>query len=210
MLVSGLVMVIVAYLIGSVPVGLLLGRVCGIDIREHGSGNLGATNIYRSLGLAAGVAVFVLDAAKGALPVLAALMLFGGPSEVARSTVLVLTGLAAIAGHNWSIYLGFQGGKGVSTGAGVLLVLFPAVTGVLFVVWVVVLLLSRYVSLASIVISLVFPVLVVLLNGSNGVYVAFSLVAAAVVIFKHRSNVGRILGGTEPKVWSTSSKDMLE
>lgn len=199
----GLALIIFAYLVGSIPVGLLVGKVFrGIDIRERGSGNVGATNAYRVLGPVAGVAVFAADVAKGALPVWIALQVVGGPISEARAAVLVLTGMAAIAGHNWSLYLGFQGGKGVSTAAGVLLVLFPITTLILLVIWVVVVAVTRYISVASIVISIAFPLLTLALNGDSAPYLAFSLVAAAVVVFKHRSNIGRVLAGTEPRVWS--------
>jgi len=201
-------MIIAAYLVGSVPVGLIVGKVFfGKDIREQGSGNLGATNAYRALGRVAGVLVFLLDVAKGGVPVYVALSLFGAPTDPRSTLVLVLTGMAAIAGHNWPIYLKFRGGKGVSTAAGVLVVLFPYLTAALTVVWIVAVLLTRYVSVGSIAIALGFPVLVTIFYGSNRVYVAFSVVAAAVVIFRHRSNIGRLLRGVEPRVLAGTSKE---
>lgn len=200
--------VIAAYLVGSIPVGLIVGKVAfGKDIRCEGSGNLGATNAYRTLGPVAGVFVFVLDVCKGALPVLAARSLYGPPAGQADCLLLVMIGMAAITGHNWPIYLKFKGGKGVATGAGVVLVLFPWITAILAGIWIAAVLVTRYVSVGSIAISVAFPVLVVLFYGSNVVYVGFSVVAAAVVIFKHRSNIGRLLRGTEPKVLSGASKE---
>lgn len=200
--------VIAAYLLGSVPVGLIVGKVFfGKDIRDEGSGNLGATNAYRALGPVAGVLVFVLDVAKGAAPVYVALRLWGQPTDPWSTLVLVMTGMAAIAGHNWPVYLKFRGGKGVSTAAGVLVVLFPYLTAALAVVWIVAVLLTRYVSVGSIAIALGFPVLVAIFYGSNRVYVAFSVVAAAVVIFRHRSNIGRLLRGVEPRVLAGTSKE---
>lgn len=206
----GVSIIIAAYLIGSIPVGLLVGKALfRVDIRALGSGNLGATNAYRILGPVPGIAVFAVDVAKGAAPVLVALRLSGGPVDAMHSGILVLTGMAAIAGHNWSLYLGFKGGKGVSTAGGVLLVLFPVITGILFIIWLAVLFTIRYVSLASIVISLAFPALVIAFYRHNPVYIAFSVVAAAVVIFKHRSNIGRMLGGMEPRIWSGGSEGTL-
>ncbi len=200
--------VIAAYLLGSVPVGLIVGKLFfGKDIREQGSGNLGATNAYRALGPVAGVLVFVLDVGKGAAPVYVALRLWGSPTDPWSTLVLVMTGMAAIAGHNWPVYLKFRGGKGVSTAAGVLVVLFPYLTAGLAVVWMAAVLLTRYVSVGSIAIALGFPVLVTIFYGSNRVYVAFSVVAAAVVIFRHRSNIGRLLRGVEPRVLAGTSKE---
>jgi glycerol-3-phosphate acyltransferase PlsY len=200
--------VIAAYLLGSVPVGLIVGKLFfGKDIREQGSGNLGATNAYRALGPVAGVLVFVLDVGKGAVPVYVALRLWGPPTDPWSTLVLVTTGMAAIAGHNWPVYLKFKGGKGVSTAAGVLVVLFPYLTAVLAVVWIVTVLLTRYVSVGSIAIAVCFPILVGIFHGSNPVYVAFSVVAAAVVIFRHRSNIGRLLRGVEPRVLAGTSKE---
>ncbi|RJQ54362.1 MAG: glycerol-3-phosphate 1-O-acyltransferase [Actinobacteria bacterium] len=199
----GLLIIAAAYLIGSMPIGLVVGLAFyGVDIREYGSGNLGATNAYRTLGPVGGIVVFAGDVAKGALPVLAAVALVAPEPATLRSALLVLTGLAAIAGHNWSLYLRFRGGKGVSTAAGVLLVLFPFITAILFAIWVAVLVATRYVSLASMAIALTFPALVVILYHGNAIYVGFSLIASAVVLFKHRSNIGRLIGGTEPKIWS--------
>lgn len=201
-------LVIASYLVGSTPVGLLVGKFFfGADIRTKGSGNLGATNAYRVLGPIAGLAVFALDVAKGAVPVLVALGVSGPPTDVSHSVALVAVGMAAIAGHNWSIYLGFSGGKGVATAAGVLVVLFPAVTGILTVVWIVAVLTTGYVSVASIAISGLFPLLVIVFCRQNPVYVAFSVVAAAVVLFRHRSNIGRLLQGTEPKVLTGRPKE---
>lgn len=210
MLVS-IAVICAAYLIGSIPFGLLAGKLRGVDIRTRGSGNVGATNAYRTLGPAVGIVVFALDVAKGALPTLLAMNLsrlappLSGPAtDTWHSVVLVLTGMAVIAGHNWSLYLGFQGGKGVATGAGVLLVLFPLFTAVLLIVWIIVVATTRYVSAGSIVISALFPVLVVAFHHGNVVYVVFSLAAAAVVLFRHRSNIGRLLAGTEPRIWSST------
>ena len=137
---------IIAYLLGSVPNGLLLCRaIWHIDIREYGSRNIGATNVYRTLGKGPGALVFALDFLKGFLAVYIAMLLVGTPLS------MVLGGIAAILGHSASVFLRFKGGKGVATGLGVIAMLMPAVTGVVFFAWLVIVLVTRYVSLGSIV-----------------------------------------------------------
>ncbi len=207
-LILGAFIIAAAYFIGAIPIGLLVGKTFyGIDIREQGSGNLGATNAYRALGPVGGAAVFIGDVAKGALPVLAMKLLVGGLADPLHSLLLVLTGLAAIAGHNWPVYLHFKGGKGVSTAAGVLVVLFPQITAILLVIWIVVLALTRYVSVASMTIAVVFPVLVLVFERQNYVYIGFSLIACLVVLFRHRTNFGRLLARCEPKMWGGRAKE---
>src|SRR5262245_15889454 len=143
--------VLAAYLVGAVPFGYLVARARGVDIFQHGSGNIGATNVGRVLGRKFGVLVFLLDFAKGALPAAVAAGLAGRAGNLPPDTLPVAAGLAAFLGHLFPVYLRFHGGKGVATGAGVVAVLLPLPAAGALVAWVVVLCLTRYVSLASVV-----------------------------------------------------------
>ena len=185
---------IIAYLLGSVPNGLLLCRaIWHIDIREHGSRNIGATNVYRTLGKGPGALVFALDFLKGFLAVYIAMLLVGTPLS------MVLGGIAAILGHSASVFLRFKGGKGVATGLGVIAMLMPAVTGVVFFAWLVIVLITRYVSLGSIVGAALVPVLAFFL-GCPTEYTVFGVLAAVLVIVRHHTNITRLLNGTESKI----------
>ena len=197
----------VGYLIGGIPWALIIGkRFYGIDPRKHGSGNLGATNVFRTLGWKAALAVAVLDIAKGAAAVLLAMSVC--PPEVrgdARDWVLVSVAIVTILGHTYSPYIRFNGGKGVATAAGVVAVMMPLTWPILFVTFVVVIAIWRMVSLGSIVIAIEFPLLAWLLYGDRPVLVIFAVCAAALVVFNHRSNLARIARGEEPKIsWSRS------
>ena len=185
---------IIAYLLGSVPNGLLLCRaIWHIDIREHGSRNIGATNVYRTLGKGPGALVFALDFLKGFLAVYIAMLLVGTPLS------MVLGGIAAILGHSASVFLRFKGGKGVATGLGVIAMLMPAVTGVVFLAWLVIVLVTRYVSLGSIVGAALVPVLAFLFDCPTE-YTVFGVLAAVLVIVRHHTNITRLLNGTESKI----------
>lgn len=185
-------LIVVAYLIGSLSPSVMLGRlVRGVDVRKHGSGNAGATNAFRVLGVRLGIAVLLLDVLKGFAPVFAARYLVD-------PTAIVLVGLAAMAGHNWSLFLRGRGGKGVATGAGVLLAMMPVVLAVLVGIFVVVLLTTSLVSLSSLAAAVSLPVLA-LAMGKPLPYLVFSLAAAAVVVYSHRGNIGRLLRRVEPR-----------
>lgn len=185
--------VLLAYLLGAVPFALLIGRAYGLDIRAHGSGNVGATNVTRVLGRVPGGLCLLLDAGKGCLPVIAARML-GWPLELA-----VLLALAALLGHGKSIFLGFKGGKSVATGAGAMLALAPISGLGALVVWGVVLGLTRVVSLASIAAAASLPIWLATL-GAPRPALAFGTCAAIFIIWRHRTNLERLLKGTEPRV----------
>ncbi len=186
-----------AYLVGGIPFGYLLGRARGVNLFREGSGNIGATNVWRVLGAKFGVVCFLLDFAKGAAPVVAAGSLVPG-DEVVR------TGAAALAflGHLFPIYLGFRGGKGVATGAGTIAVLVPVPAAMAIVAWVVVFLVSRFVSLASIAAVVVLTLVRMLSTGaweSGAVFATgYCLAGSLLVIVKHRSNLKRLAAGTEP------------
>jgi acyl phosphate:glycerol-3-phosphate acyltransferase len=186
-------LVLAAYLIGSFPTSYVMARaVRGIDLREHGSGNLGATNAFRVLGWRAAMPIFIVDILKGFLPALLFPQLDGNVSALWA----LVYGTAAIVGHVFSVYVKFKGGKGVATGAGVFLALAPlAVLGGL-VLWLALVALTGYVSLASIAAAAALPVLVAL-SGAPTAVLVLSLLLAAFVIYAHRANIRRLLRGEE-------------
>lgn len=186
-------LLLAAYLLGSIPVGYLAGKAKGVDIRQHGSGNIGTTNAFRILGPLIGTLVLIGDAGKGVLAVLLAGHFLGD------SNWELLTGLMAICGHNWSVFLGFKGGRGVATSAGVVLMLVPEVLAAALVVFGVILVVFGYVSLASMFAAVSVPVLMVAFN-EPAAYLVFAVLIALFIIYRHRPNIQRIINGTEPKV----------
>jgi len=193
MIVTKSLLLLCAYCIGSIPTGLLLAKAFGgVDIRTKGSGNIGATNVYRTLGRKIGLLTLVGDCLKGLLPVLAAKAL------QLPVTWIALIGIAAFLGHIFPIFLRFKGGKGVATALGVFLATSPlAVLGAL-VVFIVVLVSRKYVSLSSIAAAAVMPVLTTLIY-RDATIVAMSLVISVIVILKHHENIARLRNGTESK-----------
>ena len=187
-----LLLVVVGYLCGSVPWGVLLARRAGVDVRRTGSGNIGAANVARSAGIGLGLATLAADAAKGAFPVLLARWATGSPAVEAG------TGLAAFAGHVFPVTLGFAGGKGVATALGVLVVLAPLAVAVGVAVFGLVLGVGRYVSLASVAGALAAPVAVAGLGGPRPAVLAASAMTA-VIVARHRTNFVRLREGTEPR-----------
>lgn len=190
---SALGLALASYVLGSVPFALLIGRMHGVDIRQHGSGNVGATNVVRVLGRGPGILCFVLDFLKGVAPVTAGLLL-GLPLWG-----VLLAAAATILGHSRSIFLGFKGGKSVATGAGTIVAMAPLAGVGALAVWGVVFSTSRIVSLASITAALALPVLTLLTRQPLEV-VAFSAVAAFYVIIRHRENIRRLREGKEPRM----------
>ncbi len=194
-----------AYVSGATPFGYLAGKLKGIDIRQHGSGNIGATNAIRVLGKGIGIPVFILDLLKGLLPVLLAKNWLGQTpgAESWISLGAVLTALAAVLGHMFTFWLGFKGGKGVATTGGVLLGIAPlAMLGGLGV-WLLVFFSLRYVSLASMMAGVGVVLSLVISMSRSGdwdwVLLGFGLLVMILVIVRHRSNIRRLLDGTEPK-----------
>ncbi|GAB4174322.1 MAG: glycerol-3-phosphate 1-O-acyltransferase PlsY [Geothermobacteraceae bacterium] len=188
---TSIFLVIAAYLIGAIPTGAILARLAGIeDIRKVGSGNIGATNVYRTAGRKLGVLTLLGDALKGLLPVLA-VQAAGFPAV----TVALVAG-AAFVGHCYPVYLGFKGGKGVATALGILLVLSPLTVLCAFVLFVALVWTTRFVSLGSISAAAAAPVLVLLFEDSNATF-AVTLFIAALVIWRHRANIDRLIKGTE-------------
>lgn len=200
-----------AYLLGSVPFGLIIAKAHGQDLRSIGSGNIGATNLSRALGKKWAYLCFFLDAAKGLLPMVVAISFISSPPAVAELFLVLAAGCAAVLGHIFPIYVKFRGGKGVATSFGVALGLWPYYTicaAVALLVWLVVVLLWRYISLASIAASVAFPLtlfLVILLTPRWNLADLWPLFIAAVaipimVIVRHRENIKRLVDGTESKI----------
>jgi glycerol-3-phosphate acyltransferase PlsY len=186
-----LLLIPAAYLLGSVPTGLLLARAFGgVDIRTKGSGNIGATNVYRTLGRKIGILTLAGDCLKGMLPVLAANALHLPDLWIAA------VGVAAFLGHIFPVFLGFRGGKGVATALGVFLAASPLAVLAALGVFIVVLAARRFVSLASITAAALMPALSALIDGKPMI-VAMSLCIAAIVIYKHKDNIQRLRNGTE-------------
>ena len=189
------------YIIGSVPFGLIIGKTFyNIDLRKHGSKNIGATNAYRVLGIVPALVVFLADAIKGSLGVW-----LGLNFNEAIPMYAIAGGILAIVGHNWSLFLKFKGGKGVATGLGVIAMLVPKVTAVVFVLWIAITFTTRYVSLASIIAAFMVPILTYYF-GYAGEYLYFAIFAAIFVIYKHKENISRLINGIEPKINSAKSK----
>lgn len=189
----------VAYLLGSVPSGYLLGKLAGVDVTRSGSGNIGATNVARTLGKTLGILTLVVDVAKGYVPALIALRLEWDPWAVA------LVALAAFLGHLYPIFLRFRGGKGVATALGTLLAVGPVATLILMGIFSAVVVLSRRVSLGSIAAAFAAPV-VFWVSSAAAEFVAMSAFMAAMVILRHRDNIKRLRAGTEPRFSSANSR----
>jgi glycerol-3-phosphate acyltransferase PlsY len=185
---------IASYLLGAVPTSYLAGRLFrGIDLREHGSRNLGATNLYRVLGWRYAVPVGLLDAAKGLVPVLVF-----APRVSSSELFALICGLVAVVGHVFSVFVGFKGGKGVATAAGVMLGLTPAALGVAVLVWVALVYLTGYVSIGSIAAAAIFPLAVYVLEPPDRPAMLWlDIAVAAAIVWLHRANIQRLLKGTE-------------
>lgn len=193
------------YAVGSVPSGYLAGKVSGVDVRRHGSGNIGATNVLRVLGKPWGMAVFLADALKGFLAVWIASNMVArtaGASDYAEF-YSILAGAACVIGHSFPVWLGFKGGKGVATSAGAIFGVMPIAAITIFLVWLLVFLTTRYVSVASIIAALALPLTVgalVRMRMTQGVMLLyFSAAMTVLVVWRHRSNISRLLNGTEQR-----------
>jgi len=192
------------YLLGSIPTGFVVARARGVDIRTVGSGNIGATNVFRILGVPAGVFVLLVDALKGWLavwlaPALLQAVMAASPDASQVVQVRVLAGIAAVLGHNYTCWLKFKGGKGIATSAGVLVALVPSALLVALVVFAFVLVISRYVSLASMLAAFTLPFAVAFFRYSTLLLVITALLAI-LAIYKHKANISRLLKGTENRV----------
>ena len=209
---------VAAYLIGSIPFGVIIARSRGIDLRTRGSGNIGATNVGRVVGRKWGYICFALDVAKGFVPTLALGYCVGfGRPDLLEQVAWLAVGFAAVAGHVFSVFLRFRGGKGVATSLGVVLGIFPHFTipgAAALAVWLIVVGIWRYVSLASVAAAGAFPLLyagsaLLGLTAGHWVFLAFTVVTAALVIVRHRNNISRLRAGTENRIGSGKAKDEL-
>ncbi|HWN64371.1 MAG TPA: glycerol-3-phosphate 1-O-acyltransferase PlsY [Candidatus Binatus sp.] len=194
-----------SYLIGSIPAGYIAGRIVGIDIRTVGSGNIGATNVTRVLGKRYGYPVFIVDFLKGFAAVGMSIMIAKRTQPVLIPSELlgVVGAVACVLGHSFPVWLGFKGGKGVAASAGALFGLMPFVALIAVAVWLIIFYLTRYVSVASMTAALAVPITILSMmflgqtDGTTLLY--FSICLAAVVIFRHRSNLSRLVRGAEPR-----------
>lgn len=199
---------LLGFLLGSIPTGYLVGRSRGIDIRTVGSGNLGATNVFRNLGTVAGVGVLVVDIAKGTVAVWIGLHLIPAVAERLPDLTGLIAALGAVLGHSLSPFVGFRGGKGVATAAGAFLMLAPLPALAALMVWGLVLATTRVMSVASIAGAVVLPVTLLIVEFMRGggedrrwATLIFAALVAAWVIWRHRSNMARLRDGTESKLW---------
>ncbi len=186
-----------AFIVGATPFGLIVGKLKGIDIREHGSGNIGATNVLRTLGKPIGITVLVLDILKGLVPVLIAMLISD------NSILHIATAVAAILGHNYSFWLKFKGGKGIATTSGAMLLIITIPLVVSILAWLIVLKTSRYVSVASIVAAIAIPLTIIVQNVISGSWdvpiFVFGCFLCLMAIWRHRSNIVRLRRGEESR-----------
>ncbi|MEC7863015.1 MAG: glycerol-3-phosphate 1-O-acyltransferase PlsY [Verrucomicrobiota bacterium] len=205
-------LVLASYIVGSLPFGFWISKSLGVDIRNQGSGNIGATNVLRTLGRKVGITVLILDISKGFLPVLiGSIIIFNQlpdsmlDIEEIEGTIYVLLAIGAILGHNYTFWLGFKGGKGIATSAGAIMPFLPEVLiGSLFV-WILFFFLSRYVAIASIAAAFSIPILTISLDhnylfpniNSSWPVISFGIIASIMAIWRHRSNIQRLIKGEE-------------
>jgi len=217
---------LIAFLAGSIPFGLFIAKAKGVNIREHGSGNIGATNVLRVIGKPYGIACLILDLLKGLIPTLIGISLFkyeghSNPMSIdalsayavelpiLKAQILqIITGLVAILGHNYSPWIGFKGGKGIATSGGVLIALMPAAVVILLVIWAILFFTTKYVSVASIGAALSLPILTIAGSAFHGKITdgtwnkplfVFSIVIGLLAVWRHRSNIVALKNGTEHK-----------
>jgi glycerol-3-phosphate acyltransferase PlsY len=188
-----------AYAIGAAPLSWLVARRRGVDLREAGSGNVGATNVWRTTGASAGLLALALDVAKGSAAVLLAQALSAGAAGSTSSALAAAAGVAAVVGHMHPVWLGFRGGKGVATGAGMFLVLAPGALAVAACVFVLTVAVTRYVSLGS-TLAAVALVCAAAAGGASTTVVAGAAIVAMLVLARHRGNLTRLAAGTEPRI----------
>jgi len=216
LIVKYLVIAIVAYLLGAIPFGLIISRrMAHVDIREHGSGNIGATNVFRTLGTRLGLLTGILDLSKAATAVLLAMFIIGNEvfvvagHDIHVQLAQILAAISAMVGHNWSVYIKFKGGKGVACFIGGLLVINWVVALIGLAAGIIIALTTRYVSLGSMLMAvcvLLVLVALALLAVSAPVYIVYGLLAAGLIVFQHRSNIMRLKSGTELRLGDKSAR----
>lgn len=200
-----LIIIVGSYLLGSLPIGYIVGKIAGVDIRKSGSGNIGATNVLRVLGKKYGYTVFFLDALKGFAVVRISLALVSTtpPAQPYANLFALLGAVVCVIGHSFPVWLNFRGGKGVATSAGVIIGLMPLAAIIVFPIWFIVFEICRYVSVASICAAISLPITIALFLRfkvmDSVVLLYFSIALAVVVVWRHRSNFSRLLNGTEQR-----------
>ena len=209
-----LIVLALSYLLGSIPTSIVAGRLkAGLDIREHGSGNAGATNVYRVLGLGPAVVVGLVDVAKGSVAVaVIGTLHFGAPPPLSADLMKILAGGAAVAGHIWTVFAGFRGGKGMATAIGALIFIAPVALGAALVVWLILLFTTRIMSIASLSAALTLPLAIWVWetnpDGSTATELFWFSVALCLIIFySHRANIGRILRGEEKRLGRSAREE---
>jgi glycerol-3-phosphate acyltransferase PlsY len=197
---------VLGYLLGSINTSLIIGKFYGVDVRQHGSGNAGATNTLRTLGKSAAIFVTLGDILKGIIACVAGYYIIGNVKDIGNLG-LMTGGVAAIIGHNWPLYFGFKGGKGILTTFSVIMMMDWRIGLILLGVFIIVLLISKYVSLGSIIGAALFPIVgaIPVFNNSS-TFVIFAIVVAFLAIIRHRANIERLLKGTESKLWGSGKK----
>lgn len=194
---------LVAYLIGSIPTAVWIGKAkYGVDVREHGSNNAGATNTFRVLGKKAGTTVLLIDIVKGFLPVfLPYLFKVGQWNSDELITVQIVAALGAVIGHVFPLYAGFKGGKGVATSLGVIIGIHPPAAGICIGIFLIIFLSTHFVSLGAICAAIAFPLVLTLIFGVTSYWLlGFSVLLSAIVVFAHKKNIGRLITGNESKM----------
>lgn len=210
-----LVIIVLSYLVGSIPSGMIIARKFGnINIKEHGSGNVGGTNVFRVMGWKFGVSVILLDALKGAIAVIFISRLYWGSFPFPNQTpfddftlVQIIAGITAVIGHIWTIFADFKGGKGIATGLGVLITIITLDIALALAIFVIVVSLSKYISLGSISAAVSIPIIMIVRENIFGVDIQgyhtilpFVILLAIMVIYTHRSNIIRLLNGNENQI----------
>ena len=193
---------LLAYLAGATPFGYMVARWKGLDIREHGSGNIGATNVIRVLGKKIGLPVFAMDVLKGLLPVLAA-KAWCQQNNFDPTWAMLLSALGAVLGHNFTFWLGFKGGKGIATSAGAMLAILPTALGVAILLWIIFFYATRYVAVASIIAGISLPLTILAQRAISPTlapalpFLGFATIIGGLAVWRHRANIRRLREGTE-------------
>ena len=206
MLLPFALLTLAGYVCGATPFGYLAGRLKGIDIRQHGSGNIGATNVIRTLGKGIGIPVFILDVIKGWFPAWLAQhwMSDHGASLALTTSAGIAAGVASVLGHNFTFWLKGKGGKGIATSAGALLGTAPVAAGIGLLAFVIALKICRYVSLSSLIAGAVIPIAMAVMMARSGqwnfILLGFGVALCLLAIVRHKANIQRLIAGTEPKV----------
>lgn len=200
-----IIIAIIAYLLGSISFSVIISKkMAGFDVRQKGSGNAGTTNVLRSVGKKAAIITLILDVLKGVVAILVAYMVGKIANNLDKSLLIQIAGIAVIIGHTFPIFFGFKGGKGIATSLGVLLMTNWNIGLICLVFALVLMALTRIVSLGSIAAAILFPVLIIFMPSNNyiveGNYIVYSIILAVLVIYNHRANVKRLLNGTENKL----------